>query len=154
MQTSAQQCAREALEVVPLVMRAIRAEMHSQRTPDLSVPQFRTLAFLNRQENASLSDVAEHLGLTLPSMSKMIDGLVERDLVARQTAADDRRRITLTLTVHGKSILQSAVKATQARLAEMLEGLTPEERAALVQAMRALRPIFTPGRMTRNAAVR
>jgi len=36
--------------------------------------------------------VAEHVGLRLPSMSALIDGLVERGLVARRQSAVDRRR--------------------------------------------------------------
>jgi DNA-binding MarR family transcriptional regulator len=146
MHDSSAQCAREVLEVVPLVMRAIRSEMRSHRTPDLTVPQFRALFYLNRNEGASLSELAEHIGLTLPSMSTMIDGLVVRSLVTRQTHASDRRRVTLTLTARGRTTLQSMRDATQAHLAERLAVLPSSERAAVVQAMQALRPIFTPRR--------
>jgi DNA-binding MarR family transcriptional regulator len=142
MSVSTDKCAREILDVVPLIMRAIRAEMRSQRTPDLSVPQFRTLAFLSRNAGASLSDVAEHIGLTLPSMSKMIDGLVKRGLVSRQTFPQDRRRVTLELTGQGRATWQSARLATQAHLAGRLEALSEPERAALTNALRALRPLF------------
>ena len=68
--------ARELMEVVPLVMRTFRAEMRGSRANDLSVPQFRALGFVHRKPGTSLSDVAEHIGLALPSMSKLIDGLV------------------------------------------------------------------------------
>ena len=81
---SPDECARQILEIVPMVMRAIRTEIRSHRGSELSVPQFRVLIFLNRHEGASLSDIAEHLGLTLPSTSKMIDGLVARNMVTRQ----------------------------------------------------------------------
>jgi DNA-binding MarR family transcriptional regulator len=142
MSVSTDECTREILEVVPLIMRAIRAEMRSQRTPDLSVPQFRTLGFLSRHAGASLSDVAEHIGLTLPSMSKLIDGLVKRGLVNRETFPQDRRRVTLELTVQGQATWQAARQATQAHLAERLEALSEPERAALISALQALRPIF------------
>ena len=65
---SADECARQVLEIVPLVMAAIRTEIRTHRGSELSVPQFRVLIFLNRHAGASLSDIAEHLGLTLPSM--------------------------------------------------------------------------------------
>jgi DNA-binding MarR family transcriptional regulator len=154
MHVSSDECAREVLEVVPLVMRAIRAEMRCHRTQDLSVPQFRALNFLNHHEGASLSDVAEHIGLTLPSMSSMIEGLVLRSLVTRQTDAGDRRRITLALTARGQAALQSLHDATQAHLAERLAALPASERAAIVQAMQALRPIFTPHRLMEAEKVR
>jgi DNA-binding MarR family transcriptional regulator len=140
----AKNCALEILEVVPSIMRAIRAEMRSRRTPDLSVPQFRVLTFLNRHPGSSLSVVAEHIGLTPPSMSKIIDGLVARHLITRQDAADDRRRVHLVLTELGKALLEAAYRDTQARLAEMIAGLKPAQYAALFDSMQTLRPIFIP----------
>lgn len=142
MSHSAEQCARQALDVVPLVMRAIRAEMRSHRTPDVSVSQFRALVFLSRHEGASLSDVAEHIGLRLPSISKMVDGLVARKLVTREEDSADRRRITLSLTRQGRAIEESARAAAQSALAERLSALSVRDRAKIVQTMEMLRPLF------------
>jgi len=136
-------CAQEILEVVPAVMRTIRAELRRHRTADLSVPQFRTLAFIDRNVDASLSDVAEHIGLTLPSMSKIVDGLVTRKLVTRQTHPIDRRRMILALTTRGQTALQSSRAATRACLAEDLAALSDRQRDTIVQAMEILRPLFT-----------
>ena len=144
MTTSPDACAQEILDVVPVVMRSIRAELRRHRTADLSVPQFRTLAFIDRKADASLSDVAEHIGLTLPSMSKIVEGLVVRKFVTRQTARDDRRRMTLALTARGLTALQSSRTATRACLAEDLATLSDRQRDIIVQAMEILRPVFTP----------
>jgi DNA-binding MarR family transcriptional regulator len=154
MATKPDECARQVLETVPLVMRAIRAEMRSHRAPDLSVPQFRVLIFLNRHEGASLSDVAGHVGLTLPSMSRMIDGLVARNLVTRQTDPDDRRRVALTLTTLGRTGMQSAYASTEAHLAERLVALPAPDRATIVKAMQALDSTFRSRRDARTAAGR
>ena len=143
MTTSPDACAQEILEVVPVVMRTIRAELRRHRTADLSIPQFRTLAFIDRNADASLSDVAEHIGLTLPSMSKIVDGLVTRKLVTRQTARDDRRRMTLALTTRGQTALQLSREATRACLAEDLAALSDRQRTTIAQAMEILRPVFT-----------
>ena len=45
--------------------------------------QFRTLAFVDANQGASLSEVAGHIGLGLPSMSKLVDALVNRELLTR-----------------------------------------------------------------------
>jgi DNA-binding MarR family transcriptional regulator len=139
---SLDECAREVLETVPLVMRTVRTEMRRRCTADLSVPQFRTLNFLHRRAGASLSQVAEHIGLTLPSVSLLVDGLVERKLILRDTAAADRRRVTLTLTARGQSVLDAAHGATQAALAGKLAALSASDRMIVAQAMQALRPLF------------
>ena len=143
MVTSPETCAQEVLEVVPVVMRIIRGKMRQHRAADLSVPQFRTLAFIDRNAEASLSDVAEHIGLTLPSMSKIVDGLVARKLVIRETRPDDRRRMILTLTRSGQTALETSRTATRTCLASMLAPLTDTERAIIVKAMGSLRPVFT-----------
>jgi DNA-binding MarR family transcriptional regulator len=130
------------LEIVPSIMRNIRAEMRRHRTADLSVPQFRTLAYIDHNADVSLSDVAEHIGLTLPSMSKIVDGLVARKLVTRQTHPADRRRLVLTLTRSGQTALEASRKATRACLAEDLSTLSDAERANIVRALEALRPLF------------
>ncbi len=138
--------AGELLDVVPKVMRVVRVQMRRHRTADLSVPEFRTLGFLNSHAGASLSDVADHIGLTLPSMSKLIDGLVERKLVTREFDPADRRRVTLALTGRGRAILETAHAASQTYLAEVLAALSPAERTTVAQAMQSLRPLFISDR--------
>ena len=140
-----EECARQMVEAVPFVMLAIRTEMRSQRGSDLSVPQFRVLVYLNRHAGASLSDIAEHMGLTLPSMSKMIDGLVARNLVVRRMHPEDRRRVTLALTDSGRGAMQSAYQFTESRLARRLAVLSVTERQTISQAMQLLTAVFVPG---------
>ena len=67
METSTDRCARAILDTVPSIVQAIRVEMRLERLHDLSVPQFRTLAFIGRQPGCSLSDVADFIGPTAPS---------------------------------------------------------------------------------------
>ena len=110
------------------------------------MPKFRVLIFLNRHAGASLSDIAEHLGLTLPSMSKMIDGLVARNMVTRQMDTKDRRRVTLVLTALGRRAMQSAYNATESRLAERLVVLPASERGIIIKSMQVLESIFMSGR--------
>ncbi len=145
MEATPQACAHEILDVTPIVIQAIRFEMRSQRLTDLSVPQFRTVAYINRHAGASLSDAAEFIGLTLSSMSILVNGLVERGLVCRETSTADRRRVCLSLTVAGKAMFDDVLERVQGRLAEMTATLSEAERAVVIQAMALLRPIFLPG---------
>ena len=67
-------------------MRMIRAQVRSQSNPDLSMPQFRTLAFIGRNPGAMLNDVAHFLALTPPAASKLVEGLFSTGLVDRDLA--------------------------------------------------------------------
>jgi len=142
MSIPADDCARNVLDTVPLVMREIRAQMRSHRGLDLSVPQFRALAFLRRKPEASLSDVASHVGTSLPSMSKLVDGLFERGLVEREASAADRRRLTLRLTKEGTALLQSARQGTQNYLSKSLDRLSREDQATVTRGLQILSSLF------------
>ena len=143
LQGAPDECAHQVLDVVPLAMRVIRKKLREHSAQLLSVPQFRTLLFISRNEGVSLSEVADHIGLTLPSMSALIDGLVTRDFVIRNTHRDDRRRVDLTLTEQGETTLRSAMNATQDYLKERFSRLSETERATIVKGMKTLRRIFS-----------
>jgi MarR family transcriptional regulator for hemolysin len=135
-------CAHELMDTAPQIMQSIRMEMRHGRGSDISIPQFRTLRFIQRNPDSSLSNLAEHLGLALPSVSKLVDGLVKQELVIRQESTADRRRLTLVLTLAGASIVNSARAGAQANLAKKLGRLSVGELETICQAMRLLRPIF------------
>jgi len=142
MQPSPNECAREVLDVIPSVMRFIRAEVRRHRSHDLSVPQFRSLGFINRNPGTQLSALAEHLGLTPPSASKLVDGLVRRQLVERQLSSADRRCITLHLTPAGKTLTQDSYQASQATFSRLFAGLAESERTNILETMHLFRQVF------------
>jgi len=140
--TSADECATIVFDVVPQVMQRVRAEMRKRRGPEISVLQLRALNYLRRNPGATLSSLAEFVGLTLPSMSSQVSGLVARKLIDRSISVEDRRFVTLNLTEQGRSLLETARNGTQASLAKTIAVLTPEERSVVVEAMESLARIF------------
>jgi DNA-binding MarR family transcriptional regulator len=136
--------ARELLDVVPVIMRTIRTEMRSHRSNELTVPLFRSLMFLERHPGVSLLDLAGHLGLTSPSVCKIVDGLVDHSLVKRQHSNTDRRKITLALTQAGQEVLDEARTSAQARLADLLVPLSTQQCKTVFQALQIIQPLFLP----------
>lgn len=142
MPVTAGQCAQGVLETVPAVMRYIRAQMRSHRGAGLSVPQLRALLFVNRNQGAALGSLAEHLGLTPPSTSKLVEELVNRRLLARRSSRTDRRKVSLGLSQAGKRLLEAVLEETHGKLSAALAGLSPEDLQTVSLAMRALRNCF------------
>jgi DNA-binding MarR family transcriptional regulator len=139
-------CASLLMEVAPLVMRNIRASNRSQRADDLTVPRFRALGFVYRHPGASLSGVAEHVGLTSPAASRLVDGLVARGYVVREASAADRRSLALRLSERGATTLEATRQRTQERLAVLLAGVPVGERDGLAHGLETLRALFAPER--------
>lgn len=135
-------CARELMDTVPQIMQAIRVEMRRGRVAELSMPQFRTLRFIQRNPNSSLSCLAEHLGLMLPSVSKLVDGMVKAELVVRRESAADRRKVTLGLTPAGEAIVDAARAKAQYFLVDELDSLSAGELEIIHRALQLLNPIF------------
>lgn len=139
---SATECAAEILEAVPTVIRFIRAQMRRHRGSDLSVPQFRTLAFIHRNPGTSLSALAEFIGLSLPAASRLVEGLVKKKLVSRRTPAGNRRLVALSISARGDRTVSAARRATVRRLAGVVAPLHEDERGAIQNALHTLRREF------------
>lgn len=126
-----------------MVSRFVRAEMWRRRPGGLRLPQFRALAFINADPACSPSQLAEYLLLSRPAITRLLDELEKQRLVKRRPAETDRRRLNLSLTAKGQSLLDAYFTDARALLAERLAPLTPEERATVTSAMALVLPRFT-----------
>ena len=140
---SRREVAEGVLEITLLVTRLVTPEVRRLRPKQLSLSHMRALGFLDANPDADLSAIADYVGLTLPSMSTLVDGLVRRGLVVRLAAPRDRRRLRLRLTAAGRAALRSALAAAQAVLETRFADLSPGERALVHRAMTRLRPFLT-----------
>ena len=134
-------CAREVLEVAPALIWYIRLHMRKYRR-GLSVPQFRALVKVRNFPATSVSAVAEHLDASLPTTSRLIATLVKRGYLTRCGCSADRRQLELRLTDAGRRMVDEAMAATQRHMEEHLGGLTGAQRAAVRDAMVALKAVF------------
>lgn len=134
----AMECARTFLDTVPVMMRRIVSEIHRQRSNELSMIQFGTMMFINDHEGISLSVVARHHGATLSSTSRLIDGLVEKGYILRETPKNDRRKVQLSLTDEGKTSIKLMHQTAINYLAKMLHGLSEEDLEMIVKSVKLL----------------
>lgn len=136
------ECAVEFLEVLPLIMGSLHCELRRDSATTLTMAQFRTLSFLNEHGTASVSEIADFMELGLPATSKIIDGLVTSKAINRRGDPADRRRVLLEISSLGRSELLATRAISHNHLANLLAPLSEENRAKLLEALRALRPIF------------
>lgn len=136
--------AEQIIDIVPLVMRSMRAKLHEQRAPKVTVHQFRAMLFINRNHGTFLSDVAIHVGVSLPTMSVLIDKLVDRNLVSRDArgGGEDRRKMCLSLTPQGQDQLNVAYEFAQEFLIGKMSRLSTDELLTISQAMQILQGLF------------
>lgn len=96
---------------------------------DLSLPQYRMLIFLDEGGDAAASALAGQLGVSRPSVTALVDGLVAKGLVERRADEQDRRRVAHSVTARGLEMLAAADALIEARLDELASNITPEMRS-------------------------
>jgi DNA-binding MarR family transcriptional regulator len=139
--TLSETCAATLMETVPLIMQVIRADMRAIGATTLSVPQFRTLAFLDRHSGASLSQLADHLGVTPATASAITERLVQQHYVQRFSHPQERRRVVLSLTEAGMQHLQQARNHTRCQIAALLDRLPEDQVLQIEESLRLLKQI-------------
>jgi long-chain acyl-CoA synthetase len=98
---------------------------------ELTTAQYRTLTQLGEGAEAS-SSLAAKLAVSRPSVTAVVEGLVERGLVDRRHTDEDRRRVSVNHTPAGRQVLARADEAVSARLAELLAGVSLRQAAQAV----------------------
>ncbi|MGH8295042.1 MAG: MarR family winged helix-turn-helix transcriptional regulator [Steroidobacteraceae bacterium] len=126
--------------------------MRRHRGSNLSVPQFRTLAFIHSHPGTSLSAVSEWLGLSPPATSRLVEGLVRKKFVSRRIPPGNRRVVALSMSARGDRTISAARRATIMRLAAVVAPLSDGDREAMRSALLTLRHQFEQVCLTRPAA--
>jgi len=95
------------------------ARMLERASDDLTLPQFRVLALVD-EGGERASQLADRLAVAKPTITAVVDGLVERGYLKRTADSDDRRATKITLTAAGRKVLYDAEHAMHARLNDVL----------------------------------
>ena len=104
---------------------------------ELSMSQLKVLHMLTLgdDQELSLKTLGDRLGLSLPAMSRSVDGLVHRDLVSRAENTADRRMKSVKVTDAGRELVDHLLELRFAGIEEFVDTLTADERANLATAL-------------------
>ena len=148
----ARESARDILEIIPLVMRTVAAELRA--AGDMPAPaHFGLLSILSEQPR-KLTELASAQGVSLPTMSNSISAMAERGWVRRTAARrrppgrddrGDRRRDARRSS--------ASAAAAEGHLAEVLAPLDPPARRRLQGGLGVLRKLFggSPASVSRKS---
>jgi DNA-binding MarR family transcriptional regulator len=134
--------AKRLLEVVPALTARIRAEIRSCIPDGFSFQHFRILRSIMHGRNF-VGEIAQHQGVSQPSMSRSIDSLVKRGFVERGGRLGDRRKAPLRLTKKGRFIIDKIIKSTESRLGDKISRLDAGDRKMLEQGLFELEKFFS-----------
>ena len=84
---------------------------------------------------ARVGDVSAFLGVTTPSITKLVGEMADLGLVVKHADATDRRAVTLTPTERGLDIRRIYVEEYRAHLSQLLGGLTVDQCETTVRTL-------------------
>ena len=99
--------------------------------------QRQLMAAIAAREPATLGEVARAVGRGAPATSRAVDALVRAGLVDRMHDPENRRRLALNLSAHGREVLQARPRSP-GHLTEGLERLAQSELRAIERALEIL----------------
>jgi DNA-binding MarR family transcriptional regulator len=139
-----QQAVEKFWEFFPPVWHTVRAHIRREATEnfDITVGQFHVLRRI-RQGADSVSKLAEDKHTSRPAVSRVVDVLVNKGLVARTQNPADRRNVQLSLTEEGATLMENLFNNTRQWMAEKLAVLSEDEIEAIFIAGDALNRAFT-----------
>ncbi len=105
---------------------------------NLTIGQLKSLFFISSQGSTNFRTLAKALGVTPPDVTRIVDRLVEQELVSRQEHPEDRRMQLLQVTKKGNSLLARLRQNKTTRLQRILTNLSTEELVTVAQGLRAL----------------
>ncbi len=108
---------------------------------ELSGSQFSALGTLFFYGPFTLRELSEHEKVTPPSMNRTVNALVQAGLVNRTASADDGRKVVLTVTETGRTMMRDTRKRRDAWLAQRIVRFTPEQRRVLAEAIEIMKEL-------------
>lgn len=89
---------------VDMVILAEPLQLELWKSSGLTLTQVRLLRLL-KDGSSPVGKLGEHLGLSPPSMTRVLDRLEEQGQVTRTSSAEDRRKVEISLSAKGQKVL-------------------------------------------------
>jgi DNA-binding MarR family transcriptional regulator len=129
----------EVLDSFRRIVRLLRlSSREAERQVGLSGAQLFVLQKLSEAKMLSVNELSDRTHTHQSSVSVVAQMLVDKGLVSRARAADDARRLELTLTPAARTLLRKAPGAAQDRLIGAIGKLPAPTRKQLAQGLSKL----------------
>jgi DNA-binding MarR family transcriptional regulator len=117
------------------VLVAVAARSLADVAEEVTLTQYRTLIVLASRGPQNLAGLAEAVGVTPATATRMCDRLVRKDLIRRRTERDDRRQLRVALTIKGRSLVDAVTVRRRQEIGRIMSEIPAEQQAVLVQAL-------------------
>lgn len=122
-------------EVFERVTRVFTCMEHFCGNMDMSKPEIMALESILKYHDLKMSELAINLHISFSAATKIIDRLIEKNMVTRERKNDDRRIVKVMLTEKGRKMVLAYQKQKTETFERLLGMLTAEEQEHLIAIM-------------------
>ncbi|RKP51682.1 MarR family transcriptional regulator [Cohnella endophytica] len=128
--------------LVPLLnQKLLRNLPLDQMALNLSPTNFHLLRALYEKRKATITELCNHMRVSRPNMTPLVDKLVRHGLVRRRPTAEDRRFVEIEITEEGDRHCREMRQMILKHIHSKLESLDEEDLAALEQCLNTMKTI-------------
>jgi DNA-binding MarR family transcriptional regulator len=120
------------------VLVAMAARSLADAGEEVTLTQYRSLVVLASRGPQGVATLAEGLGVTPPTASRMVDRLVRKGLVRRRTDRHDRRQVRIGLTEAGRHLIDVVTERRRIEIGLLLDSVPPEIQHSMAEGLRLL----------------
>ena len=133
---------KDMLLVLPVFHKKLLPPDTSRAPSDLSRLHLVVMQMLG-EEGQTASELARTMAMPRSQMTPAVAQLVARGIVERQVDARDRRLVNLSLTAHGRVMLEEMHQKADEHIRSKLSGLAPEDLHQLSAALATIREVVS-----------
>jgi DNA-binding MarR family transcriptional regulator len=129
-------------QVLVSLRRIIRAtDLHSRKLgkeTGLTTPQLVVMRAIQQQERPVAKELARSVSLSQATITNILNRLESHELIHRARSKNDKRRINISLTPQGRTLLEAAPQPLQENFIERFGALKIWERHQLIASLERL----------------
>ena len=102
---------------------------HVLKPFDISIQQFNVLRILKGRNDkpASLANIQNRMVSKMSNTTRLVDKLIDKELVSRSICENNRRKVEIIITTHGKSFLEEVNSSVEQKEKELTAHMTIED---------------------------
>ena len=128
--------------VMRIYTTACLEEGKASRFGELSAQQMNMILMVRIREAVSVSELAGLLGVSPPSVSAMVDRLVERGLLTRTPCEKDRRKVEIRISPEAIEEIAQVEAFILGSFVELVEAVGPETTHKWCEVLRQIKHVL------------
>jgi DNA-binding MarR family transcriptional regulator len=120
------------------VLVAVAARSLADLDEEVTLTQYRMLVVLAEHGPVGIASLAEWLGVTPPTASRLCERLVRKGLARRRTDRNDRRQVRVALSESGRHLVDVVTERRRTEIAAILQSVPEDARRSMVAGLQLL----------------